>query len=50
VGFSVPRHGLNALGQNIQYTEREQYESEILELRNHVELQDMLLRERMEMA
>ena len=46
----MPRDGLNVLGQNVQYDEREQYESEILELRNHVELQDMLLRERMETA
>ena len=46
----MPRDGLNVLGQNVQYDEREQYESEILDLRNHVAIQDMLLRERMETA
>jgi len=45
VSFNVTRDGLNSLGQNVQYSWQEQYESEILDLCNHVALQDMLLRD-----
>jgi hypothetical protein len=47
VGFHVHRDGLNVLARNthVQYCEQEQYEAEILDLRNHVALQNMLMRE-----
>ena len=45
VGFNVPSDGLNAIGQNIQHSWQEQYESEILDLRGQVAFQDMLLRD-----
>ena len=47
VGFSVSRDGLNVLAQNahVQYGEQEQQTAEISDLRNHVTLQNMLLRD-----
>ena len=46
-GVPVPRYGLNELAHNthVQYGEQEQQAVEILDLRNHVAFQNMLLRD-----
>ncbi len=48
----MPRDGLNALAHNthVQYHEQEQQAAEIVELRSHVALQNMLLRDANERA
>ena len=48
----MPRDGLNALAHNthVQYDEQEQQDAEIVELRSHVALQNMLLRDASERA
>ena len=48
----MPRDGLNALAHNthVQYDEQEQQAAEIVELRSHVALQNMLLRDANERA
>jgi hypothetical protein len=48
----VPCDGLNALAHNthVQYDEQEQQAAEIVELRSHVALQNMLLRDANECA
>lgn len=49
---AVPRDGLNALAHNahVQYDEQEQQAAEIADLRSHVALQNMLLRDANERA
>ncbi len=48
----MPRDGLNALSHNahVQYDDQEQQVAEIVELRSHVVLQNMLLRDANERA
>ena len=50
VGFHVQCDGINALAhdEHVWYSEKEQYEAEICDLRNQGTLQNMLLREERE--